>query len=460
MEKEQTYPVEFLLRMELLLGDEYPEFLKALDQPAPVSVRVNPYKNNELFVNSERIPWCKDGYYLATRPVFTIDPVFQAGGYYVQEASSMFLEQVITHLELKQRNITVLDLSAAPGGKSTHLLSLLSKESLLVANEVIKSRVSVLEENIVKWGCSNFVITNNDPSDFTELTGFFDVILVDAPCSGEGMFRKDKQASKHWNPSNVDLCVSRQNRIINDILPALKPDGYLIYSTCTWNEQENENNIKNIVGSNDLSSVRIPLQKQWGVVETKTDVDNELIYSYRFYPHKLNGEGFFISCLKKAGINDEVYGKKIKKSQIPFASVKDKNVIAKWLTYPDNFEFLIINEQLFAIKKTYFENFLQLKGSLYLKSAGLNMGKVIRDELIPSHDLALSVEIASDVPFIELDLKQAIDYLRKVDIVLETSTMQGWVIVKYKGLSLGWVKVLKNRINNYFPKELRIRMQV
>ncbi|MDQ3193298.1 MAG: rRNA methyltransferase [Bacteroidota bacterium] len=459
MEKEQGYPEEFLNRMQLLLNEEYPLFIKALEQPAPVSVRVNPYKNTNEFENMEKIPWTSCGFYLDKRPVFTIDPVFQAGGYYVQEASSMFLEQVLNHLDLKSNTHTLLDLSAAPGGKSTHLLSLMSSESLLVANEVIKSRVGVLDENIIKWGCSNFVVTNNDPADFTGLKDFFDVILIDAPCSGEGMFRKDYQASKHWSLSNVDLCCSRQERIINDVIPALKPGGYLIYSTCTWNEQENEKNLINIISNHDFSSIRIPIKEQWGIKETINRNEN-LIYSYRFYPHKVKGEGFFISCLQKPANSVRIVKSKVKKPKITMASAKEKYILEKWLNNPDNFEFVIINEQFFAIKKSYFENFFQLKASLYIKSAGLNMGKIIREELIPSHELALSIEIANNVQGIELDYETAIKYLRKVDVSMQTHSMQGWTLVKHKGLNLGWIKVLKNRINNYFPKELRIRMEV
>ena len=313
MEKDQLYPEDFLRKMRnLMQEDEYALFIKALAQPAPVSIRLNPFKKTDCFKDSEQVPWCSEGYYLPARPVFTTDPIFQAGGYYVQEASSMFIEQVINNLHAKNKDLSVLDLSAAPGGKSTHLLSLLSSDSLLVSNEVIRSRVNILEENLVKWGCSNYIVTNNDPADFTRLPDSFDIILVDAPCSGEGMFRKDKEAPLQWSPDNINVCVSRQERILSNILPSLKEGGFLIYSTCTWNEEENESNIRNLLLKENFSSLRIPLNPQWGIKESKTGINDNILYTYRFYPHKLKGEGFTISCIQKAGASENQHETRIK----------------------------------------------------------------------------------------------------------------------------------------------------
>ena len=460
MEKDQLYPEDFLRKMrDLLQEEEYSLLIKALAQPPPVSIRLNPFKKTDCFKDLEPVPWCSGGYYLPSRPVFTTDPIFQAGGYYVQEASSMFIEQVINSLHVKNKNLSVLDLSAAPGGKSTHLLSLLSSDSLLVSNEVIRSRVNVLEENLVKWGCSNYIVTNNDPADFTRLSESFDIILVDAPCSGEGMFRKDKEAALHWDPENINVCVSRQERILSNILPSLKSGGFLIYSTCTWNEEENESNIINLMLKEEFSSLRIPLNPEWGIKESQTVVNDNKLYTYRFFPHKLKGEGFTISCIQKAGASENQPEARVKRAKVTLVSANDRGVVQKWISNPENFEFIIINDYVFAIKKSYFNKFLHYKDNLYIKAAGLKMGKIIRNDLIPSHELAQSIEISSAIPAIELQLKEAINYLRKDQINIDTGNVQGWSIVKYKGLNLGWIKILNNRINNYFPVEQRIRMQ-
>src|SRR5260221_14470615 len=223
---EVFFPHVFAQRMQMQLQQYWKEFLSAHEQPSPNSIRINPLKINRKEL--ENIPWTDFGYYLEQRPSFTFDPLFHAGSYYVQEASSMFLEQALKQTVDLSRPLKVLDLCAAPGGKSTHLLSLLNDQSLLVSNETIRSRATVLSENIQKWGSNNVVVTNNDPEDFQRLEGFFDVIVVDAPCSGEGLFRKDPNAVNEWSEEHIELCVVRQQRIINQVWPSLKKNGVLI----------------------------------------------------------------------------------------------------------------------------------------------------------------------------------------------------------------------------------------
>ena len=222
MKNHPSLPKEFEHALRGKLGDSFTHFLNCLEEPSPTSIRLNP--NKPFTLEGESVGWCKWGRYLEQRPVFTLDPALHAGAYYVQEASSRFLEQAIVQTVAVSKPIRVLDLCAAPGGKSTHLLSLLHPESVLVSNEVIRSRASILAENIQKWGHSNVVVTNNDPEDFSKLPGFFDVIVVDAPCSGEGLFRKDPHAMEEWSPANVELCAKRQRRILEDVWPALKTD--------------------------------------------------------------------------------------------------------------------------------------------------------------------------------------------------------------------------------------------
>ena len=460
MNTGSKYPIAFLERMKLILGEDYENFLKSLSEVPPVAVRLNPQKSSTLFNNNEPVPWCENARYLTERPIFTLDPAFQGGAYYVQEASSMFLEQAMKQTVNLSEDIKVLNLCAAPGGKATHICSLITPGSLLISNEVIRSRVPPLEQNIIKWGNSNVIITNNDPKDFQKLSGYFDVVVLDAPCSGEGLFRKDAAAIGEWSENNVNLCSARQKRILSDVVDCLKPGGMLIYSTCTYSLEENEENMQWLLGSNNFVSEKIQTGNNWKITEMETLAGDKKIYSYRFYPHKTKGEGFFISCLRKDGrISSEKDHRPYKNRNKPEALQKKHCIVAeKWLAEPRLYEWLLINDQVMAIQQSQVEDLQLLRVSLYLKHAGINMGKIINNELIPSHDLALSTAISPKIPFIELNLEQAIIYLKKQELKPDTKGMQGWVLVKYKGLNLGWIKVLTNRINNYLPKEWRIRM--
>ena len=292
--------------MQHQLGNAFVAFEEALQQPSPVSIRYNPYKKTSHKLG-EQVPWAKEGRYLHERPSFTLDPTFHGGAYYVQEGSSLFLEQAVKQSVDLTQPLRVLDLCAAPGGKSTHLLSLLNKESLLVANEVIRSRAAILSENIQKWGHCNVLVTNCDPHQFQHLEGYFDLIVLDAPCSGEGLFRKDKNAMDEWSVNNVELCAQRQQRIIADVWPALKENGVLIYSTCTYNEKENEANLAWLESQHGCEFIPLTLNTDWGIEEVKKD----RVIGYRFYPHKVKGEGFFLSAVRKT----EACGKIIIKSK-------------------------------------------------------------------------------------------------------------------------------------------------
>lgn len=254
----QQLPEKFVEKVRSLIPQEAELFFDAIANEPATTIRLNPLKKTEAFTYAESVPWISHARYLDKRPSFVADPLFHAGAYYVQEASSMFITKIIEHITSKNSSkCYVLDLCAAPGGKSTLLLDHLDDSCLLVANEIIKSRVNILEENCIKWGRSNLMVTNNDPKDFTSLTNFFDIIVVDAPCSGEGMFRKDKNAISEWSEENVQLCSHRQQRILADVLPALKPGGFLIYSTCTFNTSENEDNVLWMEKEFGLKSVEI-----------------------------------------------------------------------------------------------------------------------------------------------------------------------------------------------------------
>ncbi|MDR1402822.1 MAG: RsmB/NOP family class I SAM-dependent RNA methyltransferase, partial [Tannerellaceae bacterium] len=285
-------PADFLLRMQILTGAACASFHAALQSPPPVSVRLNPAKG-PADPGEESVSWCSCGYYLKERPSFTFDPLFHAGAYYVQEASSMFLEQAIrAHVS---GPVKCLDLCAAPGGKSTHLQALLPAGSLLVSNEILKSRAAVLQENLIKWGNPGALVTSNHPAEMSRLPHFFDVVVADLPCSGEGMFRKDPSSAAQWSANNVAGCALRQRRILHDCWDALKPGGLLIYCTCTYNIEENEDNLQYIIQTLGGEALPVPVRDEWKIT-------GALKYNhpaYRFFPHLTRGEGFFLAVIQK-----------------------------------------------------------------------------------------------------------------------------------------------------------------
>jgi len=443
--------------MQRLLGKEYNAFEDALQQAPPISVRLNPAKLTAVPA-LPRVPWAEAGYYLPERPAFTLDPLLHAGSYYVQEASSMFLEQALRQvIDLKQP-LRVLDLCGAPGGKSTHLASLISAESLLVSNEVIRSRASILAENVAKWGSGNVLVTSNDPRDFGRLSHFFDVIVVDAPCSGEGMFRKDPHAVEEWSEENVKLCAQRQQRILMDVWEALKPGGILIYSTCTWNEQENEENIAWLAAQEVAESLHLSLQPHWGVLPSQ----QQGVAGYRFYPHRVAGEGFFMAVIRKAGEATEIsHGKsKKKKYKLTLAGKKELALVQHWLKDPERYAWLQHSEVISALPASLFEAADEIYQHLYVLYAGTEVAEVKGKKLKPLQSLALSQHMnRAAFETVELELEQALRYLRKEDISLGGNG-HDWVLLQYRNLPLGWAKQIGSRMNNYYPKEWRIRMDL
>src|SRR6267154_2598850 len=332
-------------RIQLQRPHDWKEFLSAHELLSPASIRINPLKSNSR--DAENIPWTGFGYYLEKRPSFTFDPLFHGGAYYVQEASSMFLEQALKQTVDLSQPLHVLDLCAAPGGKSTHLLSLLNDQSLLVANETIRSRATILAENIQKWGSNNVVVTNNDPEDFQNMEGLFDVIVVDAPCSGEGLFRKDPRASHEWSEENVALCALRQQRILNQVWPSLKRNGVLIYSTCTYNEKENEENLNWLVNEKKVESIKLKVESSWGIEEVKKNN----AFGYRFYPHQTKGEGLFISVARKTEEQHETSFHRKKTFDHPPAKIKER--LSAWLKNSEEVEFIKHEELILALPVNY-----------------------------------------------------------------------------------------------------------
>lgn len=451
-----NFPPHFLDGLNTEPGFDNTDFVNAhIHQPTPTSIRINPFKPADIKTDSQ-IPWCNEGFYLNERPSFTFDPLFHAGAYYVQEASSMFIGHILNTIRPdKEDAIKVLDLCAAPGGKTTLLNSALNSSDLLVANEIIKTRVPILSDNLNRWGTTNTIVTNNDPRDFNSIHSFFDVVLVDAPCSGSGMFRKDPAAMNEWSEGNVNLCHQRQERILADIYPALKEDGYLIYSTCSYSHQENEDILDWLCNEFGLESIRIPIDMGWGIVETESPIKKA--WGYRFYPGKVKGEGLFAACLRKKESSGGVSNYKNNGQQkLP---AKEMDLVKQYLNNADNFYFFKVNEDWLAINREHKESLNILHRHLYIKKSGVRIGKLAGNDLIPDHELALSLVINKDMVLTtELTKEQAIQYLRRdnIDIMV---TGKGWSLMTYEGLPLGWAKLLPNRINNYYPKEIRIMSQ-
>ena len=397
----------------------------------------------------EQIPWTNSGYYLSQRPSFTFDPLFHAGFYYVQEASSMFLEQPFRQLTDLSQPMKVLDLCGAPGGKSTHIHSLISADSLLVSNEVIKGRSHVLIDNIVKWGAANTIITNNDPNAFGRLEGYFDVMVVDAPCSGSGLFRRDSEAINEWSLNNVQLCSQRQKRILADALPALKENGLLVYSTCSYSREEDEDIADWLVDEMGMQNATLKIHDDWNIVIT--EAKKSKAEGYRFYPDKLKGEGFFLACFRKQNSTSET-GKRYAK--IEKAGARERAIIQPWLQ-PGPIEIIKETDRYVGLPEHLIGDFTILRSVLNTRYAGTGIGQIMKEKLVPGHALALSMILAGEIPSNELSYDEAIKYLQRQDMNFNSSG-KGWQLVRHQGFNLGWINVLPNRINNYYPKELRI----
>ena len=451
MNEPVSFPDAFEKRMKASLTTDWSAFENAHAMASPVSIRLHPRKKTSI-PDLRPVPWTSLGFYMKERPVFTLDPLFHAGTYYVQEASSMFLEQAFEQTVSNKESLRVLDLSAAPGGKSTHLAALMDGKGLLVANEVIQSRANILAENIQKWGYPNVLVTNNDPKDFSNLHGFFDVIVVDAPCSGEGLFRRDASAMREWSTNNVDLCAARQTRILHDVWRALKHNGTIIYSTCTYNEKENEDNIIHFLNNHQAQSLPLTIDPSWNVTVIKKDN----MTGYRFFPHKVEGEGFFLTVIKKLESEEASFSKPKHRLVKAVRPVVEK--LSTWIEMPDRFEFVQHKDLVFVIPKAIEHDIDQLLQSLRLLYVGTNIATMKHEKAIPEHSLATSIIInAENFNCIEVDRKTAIDFLRR-DTISVGEQPKGYALLTFSHIPLGWVNVLDNRVNNLYPQEWRIRM--
>ena len=442
--RAQGIPLSLPPSVEALLDGESDALLRALALESPVSIRFNPWK--PFGPTGARVPWCEQGRYLAERPVFTLDPLLHAGTYYVQEASSMLLEQALKVTGLGDQAILALDMCAAPGGKSTHLVSLLNSGSLLVCTEVVPARRDTLSENLWKQGFSNTLIAGSEPAAFGDLGERFDLVLVDAPCSGEGMFRKDAFARQQWNEKLVASCARTQRDILRHAWATVRPGGWLVYSTCTWERSENEEQVHDLIRQGAIYTP-IPMADEWGIVETYA--------CYRCYPHRVKGEGLFISLLRKPGTSaPHVWFPR--PGRIP-------TEVTGWLTPSDMVDVVEYSDLLFASPAPWSVTIGALQSTLHLASPGVPIAERKGDTWRPHPALALNRFLEqSAFPDVALNLEQALSYLRgETALSLGSNGKDGTGVrlMRYAGLPLGWMHAAGDRWNNGWPKAWRIRMR-
>jgi len=445
-----SLPQAFIDNMRMILTDEFADFESSLDSISPVSIRLNsglklPRAGFDLPFR-DSVAWCKSGIYLNERPSFTFDPLFHAGSYYVQEAASMFVEQCANTVKQYAGIDYILDLCAAPGGKSTHLLSLFP-DSLLVSNEIIRSRTTILEENITKWGSPNVMLTSCDPSKFNKLSNFFDFILVDAPCSGEGMFRKDYKSLSEWSLENVKHCAARQMRIVQDIWDSLKPGGFMLYGTCTYNVEENENVVKFITDNLGAKSIPVDISAFEGISLSL----NKDINAYRFFPHKTRSEGLFLSLIQKNGeLKQNSARKSIQSSKIPELDL--------WIKQRSPFTYVRNNNHIYLLPEKFAADIEFIGKTIHTLLSGTEICTVKGKDLIPSLNFAHFAGInINNFAISEVDKTTALKFFKKETLPAPPNADKGYVLLTYLGVPLGWVKNIGSRCNNLLPQNRRIR---
>lgn len=403
-----------------------------------------------------RIPWCADGYYLSERPSFTLDPAFHAGAYYVQEPSSQFVGHLLRHVAA--RGARILDLCAAPGGKTTLYASLAGPDGLVVANEIDRRRARILADNVRKWGTGNTMVVSNDPSRLARFESRFDIVAVDAPCSGEGMFRKDPQARTEWSERNVRMCAARQEEILRAAWQALAPGGTLLYSTCTFNRTEDERTLEAMLawaGDEAAESDPIAIETSWSIVCGRVGA----FRTFRFFPHRTQGEGFFAATLRKApGAGGRARATQTGRSLLTPVGREVRRELERWVDAPETLVFAEAAGTLYAYRTAQFEEVKSLAGSLAVLYSGVAMGQLFKGRLKPDPALAFYVGLnRGALPVAELSHDEAVRYLRKGELRAEPFA-EGMNLVCAGGLALGFAKRIGNRVNNLYPNSLRILM--
>lgn len=459
-------PKDFLETSVSIFGRESEEFLASLDSEPSLGIHINAEKMQKTGVvipdNAERVEWTSNGFYLKSRPRFTFDPFLHAGAYYVEEPSSMFVEKALNYIQKDIRIDRALDLCAAPGGKSIMIRNSM-KGGLLVSNEPLSKRAAVLTENLAKWGNPDIIVTSDFPEAFDGLTGFFDLIATDVPCSGEGMFRKDETARSEWSKANVENCVQRQRDILRTIWPTLRKGGYIIYSTCTFNRREDEENVLFIANELGAEIINLETDADWHICG---DTTGRNLPVYHFFPHKTRGEGFFLALLKKTSDTPPAENRKSKKKKPETVSADG---FAEWINCKENFDFHKSKDGITALRKAFADDYAAISEKLNVICAGVrvctekpakfsNSARKPKPQFVPAPGLAFSSCLNRKAfPDISLNYSDAIKFLRGESIPPTVYAPRGWVTVSYRNLPLGFANNVGSRLNNSYPPAWRIR---
>lgn len=464
-------PAAFKARIEREMGAEECALLcAALDDvdSTPTSIRVNPYKISQRpeGANFAGIGWSRYGFYLAERPSFTHDSAFHAGAYYVQEASSQFVGHILSSSAEGLEGLEgakILDTCAAPGGKTTLYSTLVGVEGLVVAGEINRSRAQVLADNVRKWGLGNVVVVNGDAEHVSQFESFYDVVAVDAPCSGEGMFRKMEVARDEWSKSGgesyVAACAERQADILRSAWRSLKPGGVLIYSTCTFNRAENEDLVAQFEEEMDgevTSFDTVDVDDSWGV-------SSEVVGSFqtfRFLPHRSRGEGFFAAVARKgfdAGGRQRLPRNKRDKSILQALSRGDFAECCRWVEQPERMTFCTVGDSIYGYYAAHLESIKKLADTLHVIYSGVTMGQIFKGVLSPDESLAFFVGLNREaVPCAVLQEEDMLKYLRKGDVAAELFEQGLNLVLDSDGYAVGFAKRVGARVNNRYPNSLRI----
>lgn len=443
-----TLPQEFVQRMKRQLGDEAEAFFNALELPSPTTIRLHHLKGKSSYTYKSGVPWCENGQYLESRPFFYLDPHWHGGAYYVQEASSMILDAVLSQLKLDDSPRIWLDVCAAPGGKTGILAKNLGPSDVLLANEVIGQRRAILRENLVKAGYLNVMISGEPASSFHE--PFADIILIDAPCAGEGMMRKEPEAIRQWTPSLVQSCSLLQKQIVSDSVLALKKDGYLIYSTCSYSMDENLQNINHFIDKHQLVSVPMTFPEEWRIV---TMQENET-YGYQLYPHRVKGEGLFIAVLRKISSDDSGY-RKSKKPFNLFESVPDR--LSAHITNPEGFRVRKNNPSLQIVTAEAEPKANELLMHVPRAETVVEAGEIKGKDFVPAHVMGMAGIGLGHYEILDLGLSEALDFLERNTNTLPENKSPGWYLAAFEGTILGWAKCTAQGWKNHYPMNWRLR---
>ncbi len=467
MSPRAPIPLLFLERMASWLGEDYPSFAEALGARPVSALRVNTLKLSPSvfrqiapFPLGERIAWCPSAFLLPEQAAGKAGrhPYHLAGLYYLQDPSAMAAAEVLS----PQPGEWVLDLAAAPGGKTTHLAALMQGEGLLIANEIRKARLGSLCQNLERWGAANVVITNETPERLADSFGAsFDRVLVDAPCSGEGMFRKDERARADWSPQMIAGCAARQKRILHLAAKLVRPGGYLLYSTCTFAPEENEAVVYDLLQSlpGEFEVIVLPQQPgflpgrpEWASLPAADDRARALNGAVRLLPHRLPGEGHFLCLLRRRA--DRAFPEARLLSRRPARGVPAealglwRKFVAMTLSAPLPEERLVLRGERLYLAPAM----MALSGSLRLVHTGIWLGTCKKGRFEPAHPFALFLKADQARQRLEVpaDSPELIAYLRGESLFSRGEP--GWVLITVNGWPLGWGKRTQNVVKNHYPR--------